>query len=211
MTTILPRLHYVSQGQSPEDHLQYIKRACAAGCPWIQLRLKEVDLDTYIATAQKAKIICQQYGALLTINDQVAVAAAIEADGLHLGKEDMPPSIARPQLPKDMLIGGTANTWEDILRLQAEQVDYIGLGPFTMTSTKKKLSPILGLAGYQDLLAKMQQANINIPVLAIGGIQEKDVVELKQTGIWGIAVSGLISHATNPKSLCEALLQTLNQ
>lgn len=195
------KLHYISQGINP---LETIENACQAGCKWVQLRMKNTTFQEYLDTAIAAKEICQKYQALLTINDNPQVAFQAKADGLHLGKEDMSPSEAR-KIVGDIILGGTANNWDDILRLSQEKVDYIGLGPFAFTTTKEKLSPILGLEGYIELIQKMKSHDIQIPVLAIGGIELKDIPSLVNAGVWGVAVSGLITNADNKKAVCEAI------
>ena len=98
----------------------------------------------------------------------------IGADGVHLGKLDMPIKEARERLGKDFIIGGTANTFEDIRQHAADGADYIGCGPFRFTTTKQKLSPILGLDGYHSILTQMREKGITIPVVAIGGITRED-------------------------------------
>jgi len=197
----LPKLHYVSQTKQGLTHLDAIEIACKAGCKWVQLRMKKVSFEQYLATAIAAKKICQNYGAKLTINDNVQVALESDADGLHLGKEDMTPSKAR-KIVGNRIIGGTANTWEDVLRLSKEPIDYIGLGPLRYTSTKEKLSPILGLEGYQVILDQMKAAKIDLPVYAIGGIALDDIVPVLETGVHGIAVSGLITNAEDVELVC---------
>lgn len=198
------KLHYVSQEKEGLTHLQSIENACEGGCRWVQLRMKNVSYQEFLNTAIEAKKICEKYRVKLTINDNVQVALESGADGLHLGKEDRSPSEAR-KIVGDIIIGGTANSWEDILHLAKERVDYIGLGPFRYTSTKDKLSQILGLEGYAELMKKMKEEAIDIPVLAIGGIGLEDIPSILKTGIWGIAVSGLITNAADKKVICAAI------
>lgn len=204
----LPKLHYVSQAKEGLSHLDAIEQACKAGCKWVQLRMKDASFDEFLAAAKAAKKICEQYDAKLTINDNTQVALDSGADGLHLGKEDMAPSEAR-QIVGDIIIGGTANSWDDIQRLAKEKVDYIGLGPFRYTATKEKLSPILGLEGYKELIQKMNKAGIDIPVLAIGGIGLDDIPAIMDTGVWGIAVSGLITNAENQEVMVGVMHEAI--
>jgi thiamine-phosphate pyrophosphorylase len=208
LTKDLPKLHYVSQSKEGLTHLEAIETACQAGCKWVQLRMKKVSFEMYLETTIAAKKICQNYGTILTINDNAQVALEAGADGLHLGKEDMTPTKARA-IVGDLIIGGTANTWEDVLRLSKEPIDYIGLGPLRYTSTKEKLSPILGLEGYQDILDKMKAAQIDLPVYAIGGIGLEDIVPVLEMGVYGIAVSGLITNAVDAKVLCGEVFDLL--
>jgi thiamine-phosphate pyrophosphorylase len=114
------------------------------------------------------------------------------AHGVHLGKSDMTPLEARQLLGFEFIIGGTANTFEDVMQLIENGVDYIGLGPFRFTTTKKKLSPTLGLEGYASIFKKMEAADIHFPIVAIGGIQQTDLPPLKTAGVQGIALAGAI-------------------
>lgn len=120
------------------------------------------------------------------------------ADGVHLGKNDMPVDEARRLLGNDRIIGGTANTFEDIERLHRQGADYIGCGPFRFTTTKKNLSPVLGLEGYKRIVSNMKAHGIDLPIVAIGGILKSDIADIMQTGVTGIAVSGGILNAESP-------------
>ncbi|MDX2306051.1 MAG: thiamine phosphate synthase [Microscillaceae bacterium] len=205
----IDKLHYISQETDTLSHIQVIQQACEAGCRWIQLRMKEKSETEMQQIASQAKAICQKYSAKLIINDHVHLAKEVAAGGVHLGQTDMPPSEARLILGPDFIIGGTANTFTDIVWLIESEINYVGLGPFRFTSTKKNLSPVLGLEAYREIILKCRQSKIYTPIIAIGGILLEDVDELKQTGIHGIAVSGLITHSQNRKELVEKLYQIL--
>jgi thiamine-phosphate pyrophosphorylase len=198
-------LYFITMDDAPIDHLQQIESACRAGIRWIQLRMKRASDDEVRDIAQAAKKICASYGCILIIDDRVAVAAAVGADGVHLGKEDMTVGEARRLLGEGKIIGGTANVVEDILEHYRQGADYIGLGPYRYTTTKKKLSPILGLEGYRQIMNQLRQEQINIPVVAIGGIGVEDVAPLLDAGLAGVAFSGMLVHAADPKGLVEAL------
>ena len=190
----MERIYYISQGQSPEEHLVNIQKVVKSGCKLVQLRLKDVLTITYIDIAQKAQKICKQYNAVLIINDSIEVTQMSNAHGIHLGTEDTKPSIARKDLGSKFIIGGTANTMEDCINLHKQGVDYIGLGPFSFTETKQNLSPTLGIEGYNKIIKELTELNIGIPIYAIGGIEKKDIAKLIQSEIHGIAVSGLLSN-----------------
>ena len=195
-------LQYISQGNSPEQHLRHIEQVCEAGGRWIQLRLKEVDMATYLTTALQCREICNRHDAIMIVNDNVSVAKAVLADGVHLGLEDMNPVEARKILGDQYIIGGTANTLLDCKNHIKDKVDYIGLGPYRHTRTKKKLSPILGIGGYQKILSEVKKQNSKTPIIAIGGIELEDIQLLKTTGIAGVAVSGML---TDKKDLKERI------
>ena len=187
---MLSKLHYISQGKTPQDHLENIQKACENGAELVQLRLKEMTTETILETAEKARGITAQFNVKLIINDHYKIAKAVKADGVHLGKTDVCPLIVRAYLGNSFIIGGTSNTLEDCKVLIKKEVDYIGLGPFRFTETKKNLSPVLGLEGYKQLIDKLEK---DTPIIAIGGIGMEDVSAIIKTGVYGIAVSGTIT------------------
>ena len=189
---------------------EQVEAVCRGGMRWVQLRMKGASVADFLETGRLVKAICRRYNCLFIVNDQVEVARQLDADGVHLGKEDMDPLEARQLLGPEKIIGATCNTWEDILLRQQQGVDYIGLGPYTFTTTKEKLSPVLGIEGYRHLLEAMRQQNIHIPVFAIGGITEKDIPELAKTGIQGIALSGLIKNSTDPCAKTKEIIRLLD-
>lgn len=199
---MLERLLYISQQTPTASHADNILAACEAGCRWIQLRVKHED-PTDAAFA--AMDICRSYGATLSINDHPEIAKTVGAHGVHVGLQDMSVAEARTIGGPQLIIGGTANTPEDALAHAAAGADYIGYGPFRFTTTKEKLSPILGIAGYNRLMA----ARPGIPVFAIGGILIDDIPAILETGVYGIAVSGLITHARDKKSLVQQILDSI--
>ena len=203
------KLQYISQGNTVEEQLYNIRRALDNGCEWIQLRFKTQNTLDLFNLAESAKILCDVYSATFIINDNVHLAQQLNADGVHLGLSDMNIEEARTILGNTKIIGGTANTFEHILQRTAENCDYIGLGPFQFTTTKEKLSPILGLEGYRSIIEQMKANMIQIPVYAIGGIQLENVESLVETGIHGIAVSGLITQSENPEQLITQLNEKL--
>ena len=141
---------------------------------------------------------CREFDAVFVIDDRVELVKKIEADGVHLGKNDMPVDEARRFLGEGFLIGGTANTIEDVRRIHRASADYIGCGPFRYTETKKDLSPVLGLAGYEGIMKTMRDEAITIPLCAIGGITLADVANIMSVGVDGIAVSGAVLNAADP-------------
>ena len=174
------------------------RMALEGGCKWIQLRMKGATDDEVRAAAAAIQPLCKQHEAVFVIDDRVALAKELKADGVHLGKNDMPVGEARHVLGENFIIGGTANTFEDIERLHREGADYIGCGPFRFTTTKQNLAPVLGLDGYFTLVNRMRAAGILLPVVAIGGIRFDDIPGIMRTGVRGIAVSGAVLGAPDP-------------
>lgn len=172
--------------------------ALRGGCRWIQLRMKDEPDETVEPIALRLQKACREAGATFIIDDRVRLAKKIKADGVHLGKEDMPVAEARRFLGEEFLIGGTANTADDVIRLKRESADYVGCGPFRFTTTKRKLAPILGLEGYRAVMKRLDEENLSVPVCAIGGITLADVPAILATGVRGIAVSGSILNAADP-------------
>lgn len=185
--------------------------ALQGGCRWIQLRMKDAPVAELKAAALHVKELCSQYGATFIIDDHVELVKETGAHGVHLGKLDMPIRQAREMLGKGFIIGGTANTFEDIRRHAADGADYIGCGPFRFTTTKQKLSPILGADGYRSILAQMKQEGIRIPIVAIGGITKEDIPELRALGLNGIALSGGILKAAHPVQEMEEIIRLTQQ
>lgn len=202
------KLYYISQGATPEQHIKHIRNVCESGVRMVQLRLKNITQETYNNKAIEAKEVCRIHNATLIINDNIEAALKSKADGVHLGKNDSSPLKARDIL-KDKIIGGTANTIEDCVRLIDQNVQYIGLGPYGFTTTKKNLSPVLGASGYQNILDQLKAAGHNIPVYAIGGVEVSHLEELKDTGVFGVAASGLLTKNKNLTDRVNKILDLL--
>jgi thiamine-phosphate pyrophosphorylase len=188
------RLHCLTQDMPGLTHEEQALQLCMGGARWIQLRVKKRPHDEWLQIARSVTEICHRYDAVCIINDNVAIAKEVGADGVHLGKTDMSPLDAWADLGEGFIIGSTANTLEDIIRLKNLPVDYIGLGPFRYTETKKNLSPVLGLEAIKMIV---KNAEAGIPIIAIGGIRTSDIAEVMATGVHGIAVSGALHLSGN--------------
>lgn len=193
----MEKLQYISQGFTIEDQELNIRKALDNGVKWIQVRWKNALENEFIKLCEISKKLCSDNQAVCIINDHVQIAKDIEADGVHLGLSDQSIEIARQVLGKDKIIGGTANTLSDVLQRMNEPCDYIGLGPLRFTSTKEKLSPILGFEGYEKIIQDLKSQSLEVPkIFAIGGVVLNDIELLQQIGIYGVAVSGLITNET---------------
>ena len=191
----ISRVHFITNEDAAWSIDQQIEILVQGGVDWIQLRVKN-DQEDIRDFAINAREICNQHNCKLIINDNVHLAKEIGADGVHLGKEDMPVSEARAILGEEAIIGATANTKEDIQKLMEESVDYIGLGPYRFTETKKSLAPVLGNSG----LKEMQLHELNIPVVVIGGVNSQDISAIVEAGAYGVAVSSVVAQSDNPLS-----------
>lgn len=181
--------------------------ALEGGCRWIQLRMKDASDEEVESVARQVQSMCHDYGAFLVLDDRVELAKRLHTDGVHLGRLDMPVDKARAYLGPEFIIGGTANTFDDIQRLHHAGADYIGCGPFRYTTTKKNLAPILGLEGYRNILSQMEKHEINLPIVGIGGIRADDIADLKATGLNGIALSGSILRASDPVEEMKRIIE----
>lgn len=191
-------LQFITHQTELYSYFESARMALEGGCKWIQLRMKEAPLEEVEAVALQLKPLCKEHEAMLIIDDHVELVKKLEVDGVHLGKNDMPISQARQILGEAFIIGGTANTFEDVVQHYRAGTDYLGIGPFRFTTTKKNLSPVLGLEGYATILSQMKEAHIELPVVAIGGITYEDIPDILRTGVNGIALSGTILRAENP-------------
>ena len=203
-------VQFISHYSERYSYLDSIRLALEGGCRWIQLRMKDASDDEVRPIAVEAQKLCRHYNATFIIDDRVALVRELGADGVHLGKNDMPIREARPILGPDYIIGGTANTFEDAKDHYEASADYIGCGPFRFTTTKQKLAPVLGLDGYRHIISKLRAANIRIPVVAIGGITKDDIPAILQTGITGIALSGTVLRADDPIEEMKHIINIIN-
>ncbi len=199
-------VQFITHSTSRYSYEESAMLALRGGCKWIQLRMKDASDDEVAPIARRLLAACREAGATFIIDDRVALVKEVEADGVHLGKKDMPVSEARALLGEGFLIGGTANTIDDVRTLHRASADYIGCGPFRYTTTKQGLAPLLGLAGLARIMDAMRQEEINLPVVAIGGITRADVTSIMETGVDGIAVSGAILQAPDPVTEMNAFI-----
>lgn len=202
-------MQFISHYNDRYGYLDGIRMALAGGCKWVQLRVKgDAPIKELALEAQR---MCREAGATFIIDDNVALVKEIGADGVHLGLKDMPIAEARRILGPDFIIGGTANTFENVKTHYEAGADYIGCGPFRFTTTKQGLSPILGLEGYRSIVSKMKEAGIDLPIVAIGGITVEDIPSIMQTGVTGIALSGTVLNAEDPVAETRRIIETINQ
>lgn len=167
-----------------------VEETIKGGASFVQLREKNISHSEFIKLATSVKEVTDQYKIPFVINDNIEVAKAVNADGVHIGQDDIDAKTARKLLGQEKIIGVSAKTVEEALRAQRDGADYIGSGAIFTTSTKKDANVIS-----IDTLEKICQA-VSIPVVAIGGIQESNVLKLKGTGISGISViSAIFSKA----------------
>lgn len=204
-------LQFITHRNDRYDEISGTRAVLEGGCRWVQLRMKDAPDEEFLRVGREVGRLCRQYGATFLLDDRVHLVTELGADGVHLGKNDMPPREARMLLPAGTIIGSTANTFEDIERAAAAGADYIGLGPFRFTETKRNLSPILGLEGYREIFTRCRAAGITLPVVAIGGITAADIAQILATGATGIALSGALLGAADPTEETRKIVDILKQ
>lgn len=199
-------LQFISHYTDKIGYLDSIRLALDGGCRWVQLRVKNATVEELRPMALEALRMCREAGATFIIDDHVELVKEIGADGVHVGKNDMPVAEARRILGPDFIIGGTANTFEDVMMHYEAGANYIGCGPYRFTTTKEKLSPVLGLDGYREVVAQMRLHGVDLPIVAIGGITAEDIPEIMATGVTGIALSGTVLRAADPVAEMKRLI-----
>ncbi len=202
-------LHYLTQDLPHRTHEEQVRIACEAGVKWIQLRVKNKSFDEWIMIAKNARQITHDFNVTLIINDNMNIAQELNADGVHLGLEDISWMDARKILGSEKIIGYSAHSLEDLLTAKDFDVDYFGLGPFRFTSTKENLHPVLGMEKMKKIIQQARVSGITKPIIAIGGIQLSDVKEILEAGANGIAVSSAINNAPDPIDAAREFLEQL--
>lgn len=197
MQKFIEKLHFITHDIQQYSHIEQAQIACEAGAKWIQYRCltkNDEDLLTDIHTIAE---ICDDWGATLIVTDHIHLKGKADIQGFHIEDMDADFKALREQLGEETTLGGSSNTVEGLVKLAAQGVDYAGFGPFNVTTTKPNNAPLLGVNGYKEGMAQLKAQNINLPVLAVGGITIDDVDSLMETGIFGIAASSAINQAAD--------------
>lgn len=185
----LPPIIALTQDGLTLSHVGQTRALIDAGVSWIQLRMKDAAPDVWLETAREVVALCREAGVLCTINDNVDIAIATGACGVHLGKLDEDWTAARARLGPDVLLGGTVNNADDARRAAVSGVlDYVGIGPLRFTTTKQNLAPVLGLDGIAALLPLLG----GLPAWVIGSVQPADLASTRAIGAAGVAVSSAL-------------------
>jgi thiamine-phosphate pyrophosphorylase len=206
-TNNLPKTMFITHKNEKYSYLSSGLMALECGIKFIQLRMKDYEDEKVIEVAKELAKECNKQGALLTVDDRINLLSTNLFSGIHLGKEDMEIGKAKDITKQKYILGATANTIDDIINAYQKGASYIGLGPYKYTTTKKKLSTILGLNGYKDIIKELRDKGINIPIYAIGGIEVEDLQELKETGVYGVALSSVILNSNNARKTIEEILK----
>jgi len=191
----------LSRGRS---HLEVAQVAIEGGASIIQFREKEMTTRELVETAWRLKELTKEKGVPFIVNDRLDVALAVEADGVHVGQEDMPATLARKLIGPDKILGVSASTVEEALQAEKEGADYVSASPVFTTPTKPDAPPPTGLEGLRAIVKA-----INLPVIAIGGINEENVREVIEAGAHGVAVISAVVSAPDIAAAARRLRETV--
>ena len=204
MIKYISKFHYLTQDLPHRTHIEQAEIACKAGANWIQYRCLTKNDEDLIQEIHQVASICDDWGATLILTNHYHLLDQVDAQGVHLEDMNADFEAIREIISDEKTLGASANTLEDIQRVYASGVvDYIGCGPFAFTKTKANDYPLLGFEGYQEIVQKMQELQINIPLIGVGGIKLEDTEDLLNTGIDGLAVSAAVNLAENPGTIIK--------
>ena len=192
--------------QKKYSHLQIAQMAIKGGADIIQLRDKTLPTGKLIETAKKIAMLCRKHNVLFIVNDRVDVVMASGADGVHLGKEDIPVKDARKLLGSRKIIGGTAHSLNEAKLREKEGADYIGFGHIYPTKSKYKADKAKGTKLLAEVVRK-----VKIPVIAIGGISLNNIDDVTDTNVHGIAVIGSVLNSPSPVNVLKEFKKKLNK
>lgn len=199
MKKFIEKLQFITHDIEQLSHIEQAQIACEAGAKWIQYRCLTKNDEELLKDINVIAEICDDWGATLIVTDHVHLNGKADIQGFHIEDMDADFAALRELLGEAVTIGGSANTVENLIRIAAEGADYAGCGPFSITTTKPNNAPLLGLKGYKNVVAVLNEKGISLPVLAVGGITLADAEPLLETGIFGIAVSAAINQAGDMK------------
>lgn len=184
---------------------EVVKESLDGGVTFLQLREKQLDEDHFLEEAKKLQGLCSEYNVPFIINDNVEIALAINADGVHIGQSDMEMKEAREKLGPNKIIGVSAHTKEEALLAQAQGADYLGVGAVFPTSSKDDAESV----SYETLKAICEV--VSIPVVAIGGITRENLHQLSGSGVSGISVISAIYAQSDIKEAARELKQCVQE
>jgi thiamine-phosphate pyrophosphorylase len=200
------RLHVITDPTGPHPVIEVVEAALAAGAPVIQVRQKSGTDRDRLAAVEAVLGRCRATGATCLVDDRVDLALAAGADGVHLGADDLPVTVARRVLGPEATIGATTRDPDDARAAEADGADYLGVGPTHPTDTKHVGHPPLG----EDGVAEVARS-VGIPVVAIAGVDVASARRLRALGVTGVAVIGAVSRAEDPQAACTALLEAVER
>jgi len=206
MKKYISKFHYLTQDLPNRSHADQAHIACGAGANWVQYRCLTKTDEELIEEINEIAAICDDWGATLIITNHYHLLDKVDAQGVHIEDFDADFAAIREHIGDDKTLGASATNFERLWKVQdTGVVDYCGYGPFAHTDTKPNNKPLLGFEGYRVLLSHP----VDIPVIAVGGIQLADVDPLLATGIYGIAVSAAVNLAIDPAAAVKAFYRKI--
>ncbi len=195
MKKYIEKFQFITHDIPQHTHIEQVQIACEAGAKWIQYRcLTKTDEDLLNDIAIIGET-CDDWGATLIITDHIHLKGKGDIQGFHIEDMDADFTALRKLIGEEFTLGGSANTVENLIRLAKEGADYAGFGPFSITTTKPNTAPMIGYKGYAFAVEQLRIKEINLPILAVGGVNLIDIPSLMETGIYGIAASSAINQA----------------
>jgi thiamine-phosphate pyrophosphorylase len=186
--------------QNRFTHYEIAQMAITGGADIIQFRDKKMGTREQLAVAQEIAALCKKNGVLFIVNDRVDIALFSEADGVHLGGEDLPVRQARKLMGSKKIIGGTAHNLAEAIAAEKDGADYLGYGHIFPTGSKMKTTSPAGVNKLREV-CKI----VKIPVFAVGGIDIDNVQSVMEAGAWGVAVIGAVVKSENPEEAVKQL------
>ena len=206
MKKYISKFHYITQDLPNRSHAEQVQIACGAGANWVQYRCMTKTGDELIDEINEIAEICDEWGATLIIANHYHLLQRVDAQGVHIEDLEADFAIIRKAIGEDKTLGASATNLAELLNIQTlGVVDYCAYGPFAHTDTKPNDFPLLGYEGYRQLVKK----SLDIPIIAVGGIRLKDVEQLLEMGIYGIAVSSAINLSPDPAGTVKELYRTV--
>lgn len=196
---------YVITDSQRRDPLETARLALEGGGRILQLREKRMTTRQLVQLGQAVRALTREYGALLIVNDRLDVALAVEADGVHLGQDDLPAALARRIAGDRFIIGVSAETVDEARRAEADGATYLGVGPMFATATK----PDAGAPVGPERLRLIKQA-VAIPVFGIGGVALTNARAVLEAGADGVCVISAIADAPDPRAATQAFMRLLS-
>jgi thiamine-phosphate pyrophosphorylase len=207
MKKYISKFHYLTQDTPGRSHIELVNIACGNGANWVQYRCLTKPDDKLIAEINEIAAICDDWGATLILTNHYHLLDKVDAQGVHIEDFDADFKAIRDVIGDEKTLGASATNIESLLAVQKTGVvDYCGYGPFAHTDTKPNNKPLLGFEGYREL---QKHPEIDIPVIAVGGIQLTDVEHLLETGIFGVAVSAAVNRAIDPAQAVKQFYQKI--
>lgn len=205
-------LQFIINEKCEASPARQILDAIEGGCRWVQIRMKESSDEEIKKLFFEIRDKAKETLTTIIINDRVELARELASEGVagvHLGRKDMSASEAREKLGPDAIIGVTAHSFDEVKAYKGIDVDYIGIGPFAFTETKRDLAPVIGLEGIAEIALLAKDNGIELPLVAVGGVKVEDVKPLLEVGANGVAVSGAIACADDIREATRRFLAEL--